>query len=288
MSLMFCLFLRRYRAAARRRILDAHGTRYKREKEQILSLLTNTTHYHGTGAYQYAFAKNKYLSRNPEGIRYVLRDILRSGLRPRRDLFNDTFETGEKHSISLTKDRIYARTYAELFMEEDAKLAYAYGPRLLWNLVIFFKTMLGWLEHNKYFLVRSKEHKRKGVLARKRYKVMLRGWARAFRADGKYEGKNYLITLSEGRSDIKGNFGIVIGVGKDMAELPIRYPAISEYETRVRGPIPPTAFTHIQAPLGRVDVVKQELKKYGLDIPVIPIEFVELMNFEASYRSGAS
>jgi hypothetical protein len=253
--------------------LKRHKEEFLDSKPQIIEVLNNTKFYHGTGAYSYMFDTTKYEGRET-GVRHVLDEILTNGLIPQRDLFNDVFGTGTQRTLSITESREYARCYATLFMYEKDKLRYEYGSSLFWggimalNMIKIYQPVI--------------HHIDEGITQRNMqdYKKMCEGWSRSFRKDGKYEGKNFLYHLTA-RSDIKNNYGIIIGI-KNMPTIPICYRFLTMSEQRIKTTVNPAEFTHIQAPLKNIEQARIAAKKHNITIPIIPIEFVELINSEMS------
>ncbi len=107
-----------------------------------------------------------------------------------------------------------------------------------------------------------------------------RFWTRSFRNDDKYiGGLGAFRAMEKAKSTISGNYPVIIGFSvKDINLLPIKYKTISMYEQRTDSIIPPQNFTHIQVPLSKFAEVQARIKELGLQIPIIPIEFVELIN----------
>ena len=248
------VYLDFYRKNDRKKLLEKHFNLYNKNKKTILKILKNTDCYHGTGAYQYFYKKDKYSSSEPLGIKFVLRNIITKGLKPGRDLFNDTFKTGTKKSISLTINRVYARTYSELFFEEGTRLNYTYGPPLFWNIGVFTRVVVGWIKAK----FKKNNLNKDGKIARKRFKIMVKNWTKSFRND-KRARNNMFVFVFGGKSDIKGNFGIILGIKKNVIKpIKINYPNISMDEVRTNNQIKPKDFTHIQVPLAKIRFVKKE------------------------------
>lgn len=272
------IYLNNFRRKDRLRLLKKYSKEYKKNKKLILKILKNTEYYHGTGAYEYIYRKDKYHSFEPSKVKFILRDVLVNGLKPSRDLFNDTFETGFKKSISLTKNRVYARTYSELFFQDGTDLKYAYGSSFFWNLGVFLRIVFGWIKRRNFKFIRDKKSKKESKIARKRFLIMIKSWSKSFRKDKKYEN-DIFVFLSGAKSDIKGNFGVVIGIKKNTVKpIKIDYPNISIDEARVGHVISSKDFTHLQVPLENLNFVEKELKKINSKVPLIPMEFVEMIN----------
>lgn len=269
--------------------LDKHRSEFQYARTEIVDILNQTEYYHGTGAYHYEYDNTKYEG-ELKRIQYSLESILSQGIVPQRDFFNDIFETGSEKTVSLTNLQPYARCYANLFLSEREELQYTYGPSQFWGWVVAARIVIyGAIEKARRYIReergREEPYKSRRDFFWPNYRTMLKGWTRSFRRDGKYEGKNFLFALGA-NSDIAGNFGIVIGIKKGIVNpLPIKYKSVALHEIRTDKPISPAEYTHIQVPIRMRAKVKEELIRAGLNIPVIPIEFVELINSELGFSN---
>jgi hypothetical protein len=272
-------------------LMNCNGSEINNSWQELVELLKNTEYYHGTGAYHYEFEGTKYYG-TPKGTRYSLESLLSDGLVPQRDFFNEVFKTGAEKTTSLSKNRVYARCYADLFMEEGTELAYCYGPPQFWGVLVAAKMaacqMSTDVKNQRKLRIEGKKQEIDYEQRREAYRnnhCMLSGWTRSFRKDGKYEMKNFLFALGA-KSDIPGNFGIIIGVKKGIVSpLPIKYTGVALYEDRTTRHIHPNEYSLIQVPLKKADFVRRELDRLGADIPIFPIEFVELINHELGFSA---
>jgi hypothetical protein len=169
-----------------------------------------------------------------------------------------------------------------MFFPENKPLEYTYGPLNLWLYHIIKRVFIGFIINNlsleKLFKIREENE------PRKRYNKTFLHWTRSFRKDGKYEGKSVLKQMN-GRTDIPNNFGIIIGTKKGTVRLvDVKYPNFEKDERRTDKTILASDFSHIQVPLKYLQLVKKECKQAGLEVPVIPIEFVELHNHKLGLR----
>lgn len=261
--------------------MSMYGDWYHKIKPMIQETLQKTDYYHGTGAYHYHYTISKYkdteISKN---VSYSFEQILMKGLFPQDDLFNEAFRTGVKKTISLSPHRLYSRFYAEIYFAENIELKYAYGTSKFWALGLAWRTYWGILVENIHkrkfdFFLHNNSSKNTA-----NYKKMLTAWTRSFRADGKYENKNFFFVIG-GKSDIPNNFGFILGIKKHMVfPIEIKYKNVDKDEVRVAEPIKPNAFSHIQVPLVKYDYVVSELARLNIQLPIIPIEFVEVFNYE--------
>jgi len=108
-------YLKYYRHSERSVLLKVHSSRFEREEYHIISLLKQSELYRGTGAYHYRYDSGSKYDGGVSSVSHTLPHILRSGLVPQKDLFNTVFQTGVSHSLSLTKNRLYARGYASVY-----------------------------------------------------------------------------------------------------------------------------------------------------------------------------
>lgn len=105
-------------------------------------------------------------------------------------------------------------------------------------------------------------------------------WTGSIRKDGKYKDDPFG-AMSRAKSDIESNFPIIIGVREDSFKpLPIKFTVMRAYEKRSSEVISSEQFSHLQVPLSKVDAVRQRVQELGLDLPIVPIEFVELIQSE--------
>jgi len=104
---------------------------------------------------------------------------------------------------------------------------------------------------------------------------MVRNWTRSFRKDNKGTQSAWQWLFAQ--TDIPHNFGLVIGIKRGVVHpLRIQYPNIAKDEVRTDRSLTPDAFSHIQVPLQFVPKVQLAVQQAGLDIPVVPIEYVAL------------
>lgn len=262
---------------------------YEKQRPAIVQILKNTDFFHGTGAKHYKNTgdqedkdKGKYAGTTNE-VNDSLGSFLTKGLNPQWDLFNGAW-TGVDKTISFTKLHVYARIYASLYLNENEYLGYEYGSRAFWwNLLLTRMAVHGVADFVKANAVKTYK-KLKGDREVIESKIELHKnaevWTRGFRKDDKYAGGiGASKAMKKAKSDIAGNFPLIIGFNKEgLNILPIKYRAVEMYELRTDSNIPPRKFTHIQVPLSKVSQVQARVRELGLQIPVIPIEFVELIN----------
>jgi len=242
---------------------------YKKYVPIIEECYKNASYWHGTGRYHYHYSGNsKYEGINAEKYLDVLDSIINSGrLTPRFDPWIKV--AGEnKESISLTPFRMYARVYAEFHQYEKQNFLYEYGSPKYWFYV------LGILQ----LLERKPIQNLRNALKMKYTKSFVKysqTWMKTLRSDLDQKPLNpsklYLL-----RSDIKNNYAILIGIKKE-AVRPLHFDLIVErFETRTEKPIELSNITHIEVPLHNVKETEDFLKKKGIALTVIPIEFGEI------------
>lgn len=261
----------------KRHFLEANVVReeFESTRKEIEGMLCKTRYFHGTGTRHYtANGRSKYDGTN-EKAQDSLHSLLSEGLVPQEDIYNERLGTGAEKSVSLTKNRLYARLYAELFLPEKDRLDYRYGSRPFWWTMFLVRMAVK----------RAAEPPAKrnwGTLKeiRRREREKIRKWADSFRKDGRYR-HNPLGLMMCGKSDIAENHPVIIGVGEGAFNpLPIRNSGFAAYETRSGETIPPASFTHVQVPLRHAENVRQKIASLGLRLPVIPMEFAELIDSE--------
>ena len=261
----------------------------------IKKLLGQSAYFHGTGAFHYKnLGASKYDGTTDE-INDSLRSFLTNGIVPQFDLFNEEW-TKAGRSISLTKLPIYARIYASLYLNENEKLDYEYGSRAFWWRLLLTRMVVQGVTDpdlmTKAFMDRAKRiFNPKGcpdiVQRKKRKHQQSRAWTSGFRKDDQAADSPLHVfrTMETGKSDIPGNFPVIIGMRSEgVLLLPIKYEAVKSYEYRTDRVIDPANFTHLQVPINKVEEVRKRVKELGLQIPVVPIEFVEIINSDTSIK----
>ncbi len=259
---------------------------FEAQRAQIEELLIATKYFHGTGARHYANNGGSKYDGTSDSAHDSLGNLLGEGLKPQEDIYNERFETGSEISTSLTKNRLYARLYSEYFLHENEQLNYQYGSRpFLWSMFLanmvraqayetlskpFTEAISGFCSH---FTKKAHEDKRvrRGKIAK---------WTDSFRSDGRYRTRPVSAILF-GKSDIPDNHPVIIGV-KDGAFEPlhIKQSGAAAYEVRSGEVITPDQFTHMQVPLAHVATVREKIAGLSSDIPIVPIEFSELIDSE--------
>lgn len=233
----------------------------------IITLYDRATHWHGTGRYHY---QHKEDSRYAELHENKTVDILAAivdfnGLKPHTDPWIDS---GDK-TVSLATTRMHARAFARIHTNNNDKLLYELGSIKYW-LRFYFLLLLLWLFSNlRTHLPFIKSLFRSSIFSD------IRTWAGALRK----KDKNTTVSIIDifrdtiPTSDIDGNYPILIGISADKTKLIETLPLTHKVEQRSLQPIKVEHFTHVEVPLQYVQETEDVLRKRGILLPVIPLEF---------------
>ena len=229
-------------------------------------------YWHGTGRYHYNYtigarsgevSKEKYFD--------VLGSIIENGgMAPHQDVLV-VLEGEAVKTISLTACRMYARCYSEIHQYEKTSFQYEYGDLALWSKVIILLQILALLRNSpikNYFsrLVR--------IIKNKNTSKHVVAWMSALRSDVG-EKLPSLWNLHMFRSDIPTNYGILLGIRKNVIETFSFDHAIERFEARTKNNILLSDLTHIEVPLVMLEKTEDFLKSRNVKLEVIPIEFGE-------------
>lgn len=240
--------------------------RFGHTRDKIPLILAKTGAFHGTGAKQYP-RKWESPSEAPD---QTLQRILRDGLQPQYDPLNTKLGFPDLATISLSRVRRYAQLYASLFQDENEVSLRDRLDRVMgWTL--FLMIMAGNINLKKIL---------GDIINGEKTEIRFEHWTRSFRNDGRYsrDRVSALLGIFLGSSDIRGNFPVIIGVRNGgFSPLQVEDPFVSRFEIRSSQTISPHAFTHLEVPYAHVSDVEALVKKAGLDIPVIPLEFLALL-----------
>lgn len=252
-------------------------------RTQIGDVLADTQYHHGTGRLHYGLNGHSKYCGTVEKPEDTLDSLLIDGLRPQEDLFSEQFVNGDIPTISLTQRRMYARVYATLFREEGTVPSFEYGSQAFWWKCFFWKMLMEALkdkaEWHRQINSMKLYWKRDPELMAKRKKFIerLKLWMSTFRNDDKFKNKAHRL-LTNGSSTIEGNYPLIVGIRYDVVQaLPIDSKCVSAFETRTDQSIVPADWSCIEAPLDRIEEVRSSIQAHGYSIPVIPLEFVELL-----------
>lgn len=243
-------------------------TSYDAMRPQIAKLYEQAAYWHGTGRFQYLpKGKSKY-----EGVSHAqLHDVLESiisfgGLMPHYDpwiLVNGVHQ----NTTSLTSLRMYGRLYAGFHQHEGMPLGYEYGDAAFWY---YYLISIAFLSRNLWYVLLAavRMHFSPGV------RVGAGQWMHTVRKD-LAEKPIMPLFFYRLRSDISANYGILFAIRGEAVNV-VHYNAfIERVEARTTKPILLDHITHLEVPLRNVAETKALLKKHGVMLPVIPIEYGE-------------
>ena len=235
---------------------------YSANKDYIADLYKKTAYWHGTGRMQY---------KNGNVVDILESLITAKGLVPEKDKFD--LGKGEMTSTSITNRRMYASLYAKMHDTNDAQLAYEYFPKKFWSNV--YLAVVGRLAGNELF---------SGTTVIDKVKMGIKfanNWRNWFKKIMRHPPLKP--SLSKARSDIPGNYPVLLGIN-DSVSTTSASDYISAYETRVDKPIPIDSITHIEVPLSQMGRTIDFLKKKGVTLPIIPMEYGEIFSSQFTPR----
>src|SRR4030042_2598517 len=200
-------------------------TLYKSKLGLIKCLYKDAFYWHGTGRYHYQCGgKSKYHEKTGSGKIDVLESIIKhEGIVPQYDFWT------KMRSVSLTKNRIYARAYAQFHQHYNKLLQYEYGTTKFWYFVFGVKQVFtnDYL-HNIYRIL--------NMLHSKDFNRKFAQWGKYVRKGTKRNPKS-LLSFYKLRSDIRENYGILFGIKKTSVKEKKYNPTIERFEVRSINPI---------------------------------------------------
>ncbi len=238
------------------------------KNESIISELLGVTKYwHGTGRYHYVKnGESKYSGVNHlETFDVLDKIILENGLKPHYDPWVGKFTT-TSYSLSVANQWGYGKMYAHFHQDEATNLLYEIAHIKFWYKTImriqltenYFKFALGFLILYTFSNVLQKQGK---------------VWLSTFRSDTHKKWPFWEILTT--KSDIKGNYGILFAI-RDCFK-PLKLPKILQFlETRTASPVTINDINFIAVPYSNVKETKNRIRAMNLDLPIIPLEFLEL------------
>jgi hypothetical protein len=253
--------------------LKRESEAYQEYLHRIQRAYEKATYWHGTGRYHYQYeGDSRYTTVSTDSVLDVLNSILEEdGLRPHLDPWIDS--GGE--TISLATTRAHSRLFARIHLYEKDELAYELGSMRFW--VQFYILVLApWLLGS----FKGIQLLWKGLLMGPSRKN-LHAWISAIRKpeNTKLIGLREIFTVYAPGSDIEGNCPILLGInGENLKVINIVPVAHKDHKVEVRTlqPIRVSDFTHIEVPLSRVAETKRFLKEKGVELDVLPLEYVDL------------
>lgn len=136
-------------------------------REEIARALEDTEYFHGTGRKSYAFKGDSQYDGIDHHVEVDrLEKLVKEGLKPQEDLFAENF-TGDEDAktVSLSKNRMYSRIYADLHMNENEDYQYEYGSqKFWWYYMLYLMFIAGITDKNEW--------KSKYANARSKYKLV--------------------------------------------------------------------------------------------------------------------
>ncbi len=260
--------LRPYRLKANHLKREHPG--YKDYLPRIQECVERATYWHGTGRYHYKHDReSRYKSLNTDGLLDVLDAIVQyGGLIPHDDPW---IASGGK-TISLGTVRMHSRLFACVHQYEKDSLLYELGSPKQWS-QLYFLLLLLWtfrnLENGRQFA--------KSFFRRSSFKD-LQIWASAIRKpkNGKVLSTWDVVSGHVPGSDIEGNHPLLIGIAGGALDIINTIPLTHAVEVRSLHPVKLKEFTHIEVPFAKVKETEEFFKSKGLQLQVLPIEFVDV------------
>lgn len=234
------------------------------ELAEYTRTISQTKYWHGTGRYQHANG----------GAIDVLDEIIKGqGLVPSTDVYAIFHDGRPAKSLSLTRLRIIARSYADTHVSK--KPANRYGSALLWaayyyNLFYVRAMLLGTPQYvRSYKKWKQHAYDENGHVA----------WGKKVNKNARTVWDVFGLG-----SDIPGNYPIVIGVSKVKNQVAIKKP-FSQYEVRTTSAISLSVITHIEVPLDYIEATQTKLSKTTCSIKIYPLELGEFYNSRQSFSA---
>ncbi len=243
---------------------------YHQKAHEIIILYTAAAYWHGTGRYHYKHqGDSRYAAiDHTQHIDLLESMVVKGGLAPHLDPWIK-IRGNITESISLTPYRMYARLYAGLHQNEHESFRYEYGGTKFWFrffliVQIFYKNFLA------HFLTYSIPK----LMRRNMYRDT-RQWMSALRSDI-HQKPLPVFGSYKLRSDIKGNYAILIGIKKEaVIPLPIKA-GYGRLETRTADLIRFADMTHIEVPFSNLKETEEFLRSRNVHVKVLPIEIGEI------------
>jgi hypothetical protein len=237
------------------------------ERREYIEKTSKTHYWHGTGKLQH--------NKKDETVDVLKQILTWNSIRPFDDLFD--FKHGEMKSISLARQRMYGRIYADMHQYNGVDLRRRYGSPSFWT--YYFIIAVNLHATKELGLWNPKVRREKHAQWRQQAKDM---WTYKVTKD---PGEKTGLFFTNG-SDIKGNFPILIGIKHDKYKFLQTAGYIKRYESRIGSNIPISNFTHLEVPEERCYEVKALLEEYGYkEIPVFALEKAERLYAERHFSS---
>ena len=239
---------------------------YDTSRVESYKRIANTTKlWHGTGRLQYANSD----------IKDIFADIVKNdALTPARDVYAVLVGGEEMVSLSTTRLRIIARSYADMHGRGEHEKN-RYGSSFWW--VAYYYSLFYGLTFTKYSPHLLRNFSKWNKLSRNKDGEITWGKKVNKKAHSVWE------VFGMG-SDIPGNYPILFGVRR-IGRIATPPKGIREVEVRLIDPVHLSDLSHVEVPESRVKEVEDLLTEYGFSVPVFPIELGE---YAASQQSFAA
>lgn len=218
--------------------------------------------WHGTGRFQYVHGN----------IVDVLQTIIDSGmLQPKNDVYSIIVSGEEMTSVSATRLRIIARSYADTHgygIHEQNR----YGSSLWWAAYYYNLCHLEIVTKHGVALAKNwSKFNRKSTDAHGE-----RTWGKKVHTKAKSVWDSFGLG-----SDIPGNYPIIFGIKESVttAELP---KSMKKWEVRITSPVKFSDVSHIEVPEAKIKETERLLRANDLTIPVFSIEVAEFLSSQKS------
>jgi hypothetical protein len=217
--------------------------------------------FHGTGRYAIGYEGRD--KRKPTGRTVdVLKEVLSKGIQPQKDIISRIFLPVEE-TISLTRQRMYARCYAELFGQDEEKRT---------NLEYTFGEMKDWWP---YFVHETSDNilsPRSALLMPAVIKNLMRRFSKEeiLHIFDKYD---LLKRWNVNRARIRGNYPMIFGIQAAAIEpIPIPH-GLDYFEIRCDRPVSPEALKFVEVPKRFIDETRNAVEEVGaVHLDVLPFE----------------
>lgn len=242
----------------------------KKDRQMYLDATKETIYWHGTGRLQY--------DKQTKAVDVLEQMLEQGGIQPFKDAFD--IKHGEMLSISVARQRMYARIYADMHVYEGAKSSERYGRPRFW--AYYFIMAINLHATKELGLWNPKIRRQQHAAWRKQGKEV---WAVKVRQDpGESTGRFF-----DNGSDIPGNYPILIGIKHADYTLLETADYVARYESRIGSSISVRAITHLEVPKDKQAEVGALLKKYGYsNIPVFAFEQCEQLHANMRFSVLAS
>jgi hypothetical protein len=227
------------------------------ERQKYLDATEQTIYWHGTGRWQH--------DKRGKAIDVFEQMLKQGGIRPFKDVFD--IKHGEMTSISVARQRMYARIYGDMHEYGGADPRKRYGTPRFWT--YYFIMAINLHATKELGLWNPKARHAQHELWRKQGADV---WAvKVHQTPGRVTGKFF-----DTGSDIAGNYPILMGIKRGDYTVLKTADYIARYETRIGSTVPVRDFTHIEVPKAKIAEVRKTLKKHGYaDVPVFAFEQCE-------------